>query len=131
MKQWLETTAQRLPEKLTRGVQIPSVPFPVDVMKRADWKAPPRIYVARYVPPNEGSLPARIRDLCDRKVAKLSKWSPSKTTVLLLENDDIAQMNEIIMTEAVVAAYPEGRPAGIDEFWYVSTAARRSCSSTT
>jgi hypothetical protein len=26
------------------------------------------------------------------------------------------------LAEAVVAAYREGRPAGVDEFWYVSTA---------
>jgi hypothetical protein len=122
LKRWLETEGQRLPEKLTRRAQIPGVPFPVDVLKRAGWKDPPRIYVARYVPPNEGSLPARIQDLCDRKVAKLSRWSPSKTTVLLLENDDIALMNEIILTDAMLKAYPGGRPTGVDEFWYVSTA---------
>jgi hypothetical protein len=125
LKQWLETAAQRLRDKLTRGAQIPGVPFlPVDVLKRADWKTPPRIYVARYVPQNDGTLPARIRELCDRKVAKLSKWSPSKTTVLLLENDDIALMNETKLTDAVLAAYPQGRPASVDEFWYVSTAAQ-------
>jgi hypothetical protein len=122
MKRWLETEGQRLPEKLTRGAQIPGVPFTVDVLKRAGWKVPPRIYVARYVPPNEGSLSARIRDLCDRKVAKLSRWSPSKTTVLLLENDDIALMNEIVLSEAVLAAYLQGRPTGVDEIWYVNSA---------
>ena len=45
-----------------------------------------------------------------------------KTTILLLENDDIALMNEVKLGDAVHEAYPQGRPAGVDEFWYVSTA---------
>jgi hypothetical protein len=123
LKQWLETEGQRLGEKLTR-VHIPGVPFPVDVWPKK-WPGSPRVYIARYTPPEDKSLPARIKDLCDRKVAKLSKWaSPSTTTVLLLESDDIALMNEIRFVEAVLAAYPRGRPAGVDQVWYVSTAAQ-------
>jgi len=122
LKTWLETVGQGLPEQLTRGVKIPDVPFLVDVWPKT-WPGAPRVFVARYVPSNDDSLPARIKDLCDRKVKKLSRWSrPSTTTVLLLENDDIALMNEVIFSDAVLSAYPQGRPAGVDEFWYVSTA---------
>jgi hypothetical protein len=121
LKQWLETEGQRLGEELTR-VHIPGVPFPVDVSPK-NWPGSPRAYVARYTPEDK-SLPERILDLCDRKAAKLSRWSPSKTTVLLLETDDIALMNEIEFTKAVLAAYPRGRPVGVDQVWYVSTAAQ-------
>jgi hypothetical protein len=122
LKHWLESEAQRLPEKLSRGQIVPGVPFTVDVLKRDFWKWPRRIYVGRYVP-EDATLAARLKELCDRKVEKLSRWaSPSTTTVLLLENDDIALMNEIKLVDAVLAAYPDGRPASVDEFWYVSTA---------
>ena len=40
---------------------------------------------------------------------------------MLLESDDVALMNHVKMAQAVIDAYPQGRSAGVDEFWYVSS----------
>ena len=124
LKNWLETVGQQLTARSTR-VRPPGVPFDIQVFTRPDWNRPlpARVWFGRFVPPNDKPISLRLKDLCDRKVAKLSKYkSASMTTILLLENDDIASMNELILQDAVLAAYPQGRPAGVDEFWYVSTA---------
>ncbi len=61
-----------------------------------------------------------------QREGQIAKLAPRKnrrnTTVLLLENDDIALMNHVKFSEAVRAAYPDGRPPGVDQLWYVSTA---------
>lgn len=41
--------------------------------------------------------------------------------MLLIENDDLALMNEFRMLEAIQEAYPEGLPDGVDEIWYADT----------
>ncbi len=49
-----------------------------------------------------GSLPARIRETVDRKVAKLVKYQgPDSTTIPLVENDGIALMNECKLLDAI------------------------------
>ena len=43
------------------------------------------------------------------------------TTILLIENDDIALMNEVKMLDAIRGAYPDGLPCGVDEIWFADT----------
>ena len=58
----------------------------------------------------------------DRKAAKLGKYQgPVSTTILLIENDDIALMNERKMLDAIRGAYPDGLPRGVDEVRFVDT----------
>ena len=58
----------------------------------------------------------------DRKAAKPGKYQgPDSTTILLVENDDIALMNECKMLDAIREAYPRGLPGGVDEIWFVHT----------
>ena len=53
---------------------------------------------------------------------KLRKYQgPSGATIILLENDDIALMNECKMLEAIREAYPNGLPEGVDELWFADT----------
>ena len=53
---------------------------------------------------------------------KLSKYQgPSATTILLVENDDIALMNELKMLDAIGEAHPDGLPQGVDEIWFADT----------
>ncbi|MCK4826024.1 hypothetical protein KA005_60310, partial [bacterium] len=72
--------------------------------------------------PKDDTLPARIRKQFDRKAKKLAKYhSPDKTTVLLIENDDIALMNEGRMLDSIQTAYPSGLPNDVDKIWYADT----------
>ena len=40
---------------------------------------------------------------------------------MLVENDDIALMNEAKMLDALREAYPDGLPQGVDEIWFADT----------
>ena len=53
---------------------------------------------------------------------KLRKYQePSGTTMLLVENDDIALMSEAKMLDALLEAYADGLPQGVDEIWFADT----------
>ena len=80
------------------------------------------VYFRRFEPPHERTFPERIRGLLDRKVAKLAKYQqPGITTVLLVENDDSALMNDGKMLDAIRKAYPDGLPSGVDQLWFADT----------
>ena len=96
---------------VTRSKTLPAFPC----------NRPPRLFFARYEPPDD-TLPARIRTQFDRKAQKLAKYqSAGRITVLLVENADIALMNDQKMLEAIRRAYPIGLPIGVDELWYADT----------
>ena len=86
------------------------------------WKGSSRrIGFARF-DPQDSTLAARVKHLLDRKVKKLRKYqAPNATTLLLIENDDIALMSEMKLLEAIREAYPDGLPQGVDEIWFVDT----------
>jgi hypothetical protein len=67
-------------------------------------------------------LPARIRQQFARKAEKLAKYhGRDTTTVLLIENDDMALMNHVKMLNAIRKACPSGPPPGVDQIWYADT----------
>ena len=47
------------------------------------------------------------------------------TTLLLVESEDIALMNESKMLAAVRKAFPDGLPIGVEHLWYVDTSIPR------
>ena len=47
--------------------------------------------------------------------------TPNITTVLLVENNDIALMNDLKLLDAIREAYPDGPPKGVDEIWFADT----------
>ena len=87
------------------------------------WKEPtPSIVGFARFEPEDDTLPARIRKLLDRKAMKLRKYQGSSgTTMLLVENDDIALMSEAKMLDALLEAYADGLPQGVDEIWFADT----------
>jgi hypothetical protein len=121
LRRWLQTDGQKLTGRRSR-VQIPGVPFPVDIFQSDPAHLPPRVFFCRYAP-SDATLPQRIKELCDRKIKKLARHkAEGRTTILLIENDDIANMNHHKLAAAVRDAYPDGRPSGVDQVWYASTA---------
>ena len=88
------------------------------------WKGPAPLIVgfARFEPQDD-TLSSRIRNLLDRKANKLKKYQGrSFTTMILVENDDIALMNEAKMLAALREAYPDRLPQGVNGIWFADTA---------
>lgn len=119
LKRWVANEAPRLPDGSSVVESAPGIPFRLHVMKSSERR--PGVFFARFQP-DDDTLPARVRAAFERKAAKLAKYkTPGVTTILLVENDDIALMNEGKMIQAIRAAFPSGTPAGVDQVWYADT----------
>lgn len=119
LKNWITNESPHLTDGHHILDGIHGVPFRLHIKKAGDHR--PGIFIARFEPEDE-TLPDRIRKLLDRKASKLAKYhGPKNTTVLLIENEDIALMNEARMLEVIRETYPRVPPHGVDEIWYVDT----------
>jgi hypothetical protein len=116
---WITNNAPLLPDGTHVIENITGVPFRLYVTKAGG--RPPGLFFAR-IAPSDDTLLGRIRLQLDRKAKKLQKYSlRGMTTILLVESDDIALMNESIMFDAVNNAFGDGLPAGVDQIWYAET----------
>ncbi|MDD9991205.1 MAG: hypothetical protein OXP75_05365 [Rhodospirillales bacterium] len=107
----------------THKIDLPtSTPIECPIVMHV-WKglAPSIVGFSRFEPVDD-TLSSRIRKLLDRKAKKLRKYrGRSFTTMLLVENDDIALMNEAKMLAALREAYPDGLPQGVNRIWFADT----------
>lgn len=119
LKEWIINEAPHLADGRHILDTNPGVPFRLHVTKANDRR--PGVFFGRWEP-DDNTLPDRIREQFDRKARKLAKYhGPGTTTVLLVENDDLALMNEGKMLEAIRQAYSNGPPPGVDQIWYADT----------
>ncbi len=119
LKTWIVSEASRLTDGRHVIEDIAHVPFRICVIKHSD--RPPAVHVGRFAPPDD-TLPSRIHTLFERKGQKLAKYRKSgKITVLLVENYDLALMNDQDMLKAIQEAYPNGLPESVDKIWYADT----------
>lgn len=119
LKNWIINESQRLDDGRSILKNIHGIPFRIHVRKSSERR--PGIFFARFEP-HDDTLAARIRKQLDKKANKLTKYHGSdKTTVLLIESDDIALMNEDKMLVSIQLAYPNGLPNGVDKIWYADT----------
>ena len=119
LKNWIINESPNLVNGCHVLVNVPDIPFNFTVIKDTDM--PHSLGFFRFQP-NNNTLPTRIKKLCDGKAKKLAKYQGSgKTTVLLVENNDIALMHPIMMRQEMPKAYPNGLPAGVDKIWYADT----------
>ena len=122
LQKWIVGHASRLGKGNHKVILPTSTPVEFPIVMHV-WKglAPSIVGFARFQPEDD-TLAARIRTILDRKAMKLSKYQGlSATTILLVENDDIALMNEFKMLDAIREAYPDGLPQGVDETWFADT----------
>lgn len=121
LKTWIIKNSPWLPDGRHTLENFPGIPFRLRVSKQSD--RPPRIIFGRIAPEN-GSLPARIRHHLAEK-GKIKKLAPYQDrgfiTVLLIESEDIALMNDAKMLDAIGTAYPDGFPSSVDEIWFADT----------
>lgn len=119
LKSWVTNQASGLPEGRSLVENSPGIPFRLHVVKSSERR--PGVFFARFQPEDD-TLPARVKAAFDRKAEKLARYQkPGVTTILLVENDDIALMNEWKMLEAIQMAFPMGLPPGVDQVWYADT----------
>lgn len=117
LKNWITKRTQLLTDGHHVLEDIPGVPFRLYVTKKSD--RPAGVFLGRF-DPGDDTLSDRIREQFDRKAKKLAKY-PDNVKILLVENDDIALMNEFKLLGAIRQAYPTGFPTGIDQVWYADT----------
>jgi len=119
LKIWIINDSPKLADEQQVIEGIQGIPFPLYVRKASDRR--PGIFFARFEP-NDDTLFTRIRKQFCRKAKKLKKYQGlNKTRVLLIENDDIALMNEFKMLDAIQKAYPNGLPNDVNKIWYADT----------
>jgi hypothetical protein len=119
LRSWLIKNASELEDGSHILDHIPGVPFRLHIRKASGRR--PGLFFGRFDPVDD-TLPARTSQLLTRKAKKLFRYQSSgKTTVLLIESDDIALMNEAKMLEVVRVGFDGGLPPGVDQLWYADT----------
>lgn len=115
---WIANESPALSESRHPVTAVPGVPFEFSVVKRSGM---PGAFFSRSWP-SDGTLSTRLKDQLDRKAAKLAPYQPKGfKTLLLVESDDIALMNEWALLEAIHKAYGGSLPMGVQEVWYADT----------
>jgi len=120
LRSWILHNVPQLPyNDIVHRIRIEGVPFPLTVQKSTSVTH--GLFLARSVIENT-DFPQRIRSQIDRKALKLAKYRDScDLLILLIENDDIANMNRGIMFNAVEAAYCQYLPSGLDRIWFADS----------
>lgn len=120
LKNWINKDIPGLSvDKPYAPYSVPGIPFTIYVTKNTDQSN--GLSFSRFAP-GDNTLSDRVKDLFDKKAAKLNKYQrDGKLTLLLVENSDIALMNDNKLLNAIQQAYPDGLPDGIDEIWYADT----------
>lgn len=98
---------------------IPNTPFEIHINKKPSKE--PRFFVARFSP-NDETLSERLAVTIARKERKLSQYKKEGfETILLIENDDIALMNEDIMTDSFNDSTKVHNITHLNQVWFVDT----------
>ncbi len=119
LRRWIVNHAARL-DHGNHKISLPtSVPVENPTVLHV-WKGQgPAITGFDRFEPEDDSLSTRIKKILDTKAAKLGKYlGPDSTTILLVENDDLALVDEHKMLDAIRETYPRGLPQGVDEIWF-------------
>lgn len=118
LRQWLVNESASLPEG-EHSIQLPEFLFAFHVSKATGRT--PGLFFRRYEPEEPG-FAERLRVQIERKAAKLGPHrSAGRTTVLIVESDDIALMNRAKLERAILIGFPNGLPEQVDELWYADT----------
>jgi len=119
LRNWVLGIAPKLSIGSHKINDVLEVPFEFTANKRKSNR--PGLFFSRF-DPNDKTLPDRLREQLDRKIKKLLFYRhKNKITILLVESDDMALMNDGIMWDGLRSAYPHGLPHGLDQVWFADT----------
>lgn len=121
LKKWILDNARCLDQGSHKIVLPTSAPLDEPIVMFV-WKGRSRLTGFARVAPRDSTLLTRAKEILDRKAMKLKRYQvPGTTTILLVENGDIALMNEPKLLDAIQGACPEGLPRGVDQIWFADT----------
>ena len=122
LREWILNEAPKLTTGSYSIKDIPEVPFEFHAAKRESDRT--GLLFGRFAP-DITKLSERLREQLDRKAGKLAVYkNEGKITMLLVESDDIALINDSIMWDGLRQAYPDGLPQGVDHIWFADTSLR-------
>ncbi|MEP7342022.1 MAG: hypothetical protein ABI977_30100 [Acidobacteriota bacterium] len=118
LETWISNEAGKLSDG-SHQINISAVPFNFLAIKNS--KVNPGLFFHRDSPRDTGQA-SWLSSQLSRKVAKLQRYNAmGKTTILLVESDDIPLMNDYKMLELIKSVFGSGMPEHIDQVWYVDT----------
>lgn len=119
MRNWILNESSTLSMGRHTIKDVPGIPFEFTTIKKDRYRT--GLIFSRYAP-NDRTLSNRLKEQLDCKIKKLLPYkNRGKTTILLVESNDIALMNDGIMWDGLRLAYPNGWPQGLDQVWYADT----------
>ena len=119
LKQWIINTSPNLTDGRHIIDNASNIPFQFYARKAKERK--PGLFFGRLSPDNNDFVD-RLRNQIQRKAIKLKPYSvKGYQTILLLESDDIALMDEGIMLDGVRKSFNCQMPNGVNEIWYADT----------
>jgi hypothetical protein len=112
---WAVLTSPTLPDG---NYQIPIPATGLECSAVKDSGRPAKIVLYRPAP-DDDTLAPRLREQIQRKMEKLIRYKADRhTTVLIIETQDSALMNQHKMLEAARTAVGGQMPDGLDCLWY-------------
>ncbi|WP_413936908.1 hypothetical protein [Nitrospira sp. BLG_1] len=118
-RMWILDEVPQLPFDKWTIVSIDGIPFSLTVHKSISDL--PGLFLIRSGVENE-DFSERLKLQVDVKAQKLAKYRNScNLLVVLIENDDLANMSRGKMIKAVEESYHQSLPHGIDRIWYADS----------
>lgn len=119
LKNWVINSSSSLGNGFHKISNIPGIPFGFTAIRNEKFGN--RLIFARFSP-EDNTLPERILSLIKRKTKKLKPYKENNyTTILIVESDDIALINDWVLLEAIQKSFPNGLDQELDELWYADT----------
>ena len=119
LRSWIINLSPDLGDGVHKIKDIPGIPFEFTVIRDRSFRR--RLIFARFSPEDD-SLPSRVLSLMKRKIKKLKCYKEAHyITILIVESDDIALMNDLVLLEAIQKGFPDGIDDELDELWYADT----------
>lgn len=116
LKDWILNDSPLLSEG-THQISITGIPFVLRVEKRSN--EPSGLFFSRSIDKTKETLEHSVGPLIIRKAEKLAPYTQKGMTgVLLIQTEDLALMNHIRFTQAVMASFPNALPEGVSAIWY-------------
>jgi len=116
-QKWIEDQAKQIPEQFFEYENIEGIPFKFIAQKiEAGVNG---VFFSRPVP-EDNNLPERLKNLVLRKIDKLDPYKDQNMdTILLVESNDRALMNNGKFFQTVRESFSEGLPISLSELWFV------------
>ncbi len=119
LKSWIVNSSKDLQDCNHVKVSIPGVPFNVFISKDNIFDS--GLCLLRFSP-SDDNFSERLFKHLSRKAEKISSYqNQGFKTILLVESDDIALMNEDKLLDGIRKGLSMKLPNGVDQLWYADT----------